>query len=83
VTNIYKLYRLHPVVCIVSYGYDCQHNNKAEYVWMKTNTDVDQHLFLSSPEHILLYCCVGGHNHKILYIQQDAIYNDFCQFVCY
>jgi hypothetical protein len=25
-------------------------------------------LFLSSPEGILLYCCVDGHKHKINYV---------------
>jgi hypothetical protein len=36
-----KVYRFHPVMCIISYGYDRQHNNKAEYLRVKTRTDVD------------------------------------------
>jgi hypothetical protein len=36
----YQLYRLHAVLCLISYGYDSQHSNKAEYLWVKTKTDV-------------------------------------------
>jgi hypothetical protein len=38
------LYRLHPVVCIISYGYDCQHSNKAVYLRVMTKTVVDMYL---------------------------------------
>jgi hypothetical protein len=38
------LYRLHPVVCIISYGYNCQHSNKAGYLRLMTKTDVDMYL---------------------------------------
>jgi hypothetical protein len=38
--HISKRYRLHPVVCIISYGYDHQHNNETEYLWVKTKTDI-------------------------------------------
>jgi hypothetical protein len=57
----------------VSYGYDHQHNNKAEYLQVKTKRDVDMCLTYLIYV-ILLYCCVDGDNHKILYTQQDAIY---------
>jgi hypothetical protein len=36
-----KLHRLLPVVCVASYGYDRQHNNKAEYLQVKTKSDID------------------------------------------
>jgi hypothetical protein len=32
-----KLYRLHPVACIISYGYGRQHNNKADFGWRQNS----------------------------------------------
>jgi hypothetical protein len=42
----YKLYSLHPVVCIISYCYDHQPNNKVKYLRVKTKTDVDVYILL-------------------------------------
>jgi hypothetical protein len=39
------LYRLHSVACIISYGCDRQHDNKAECFRVKIKTDVDICIF--------------------------------------
>jgi hypothetical protein len=40
---IYEFYRLHPVVCIISYGYSRQHNREG-ISSMKTKMDVGIYL---------------------------------------
>jgi hypothetical protein len=60
----YNLYRLHPVVCVISYDYDCQHKNKAEYLRVKTKTNVDKsYVFNISMDFLLHFstCDLGHH----------------------
>jgi hypothetical protein len=37
---VIKLHSLHPVVCIISCGYDRLHNNKVRYIRVTTKTDI-------------------------------------------
>jgi hypothetical protein len=67
-----KIYRVY-LVSVISYGYDRQHNDKAEYLRVKTETDVDMYvsyLFNISLDFLLHVSTYNLGHHQAPYITQ-------------
>jgi hypothetical protein len=73
--KLHELYRLLPIVCTISYGYDCQDNNKAEYLTGETKTDIDMsYLFNISIDFLLYFSTYDLGNHQVPPVICNPIY---------